>query len=149
MVLPEPPEYVEFLAPYPVATQDLARALRQRLLALLPDCVETVWDATNAAGVAYGFTERSADHFVHLPTYTKYVNLGFTSGASLQDPEGRLVGVGARVRHVRLTGPKDLDDPYLHDLIRQAVDRAVRPAGPVEARTIVRVMAGPRRRPRA
>lgn len=145
MKLPEPSEYVEFLAPYPVATQELSRGLRERLVALLPDCVETVWDATNAVGVAYGFTERNADHFIHLPTYTKYVNIGFSQGASLHDPERRLQGKGARIRHIRLNRVDDLDDPYLIDLVRQAVVLA----GPiaVEPKSIVRVMDGPKRRP--
>lgn len=147
MTLPEPPEYLQFLAPYPGATQALARAVRLRLIALLPDCVETVWDATNTAGLAYGFTEHNRDHFIHLPTYTKYVNIGFSQGASLRDPEGRLKGTGARIRHIRLDRPEELDDPYLIDLIEQAVASAVRPQGEVEARTIVRVMEGPKRRP--
>jgi hypothetical protein len=148
MTLPEPSEYLEFLAPYPAATQTLARALRSRLVALLPDCIETVWDATNTAGLAYGFTEHNRDHFVHLPTYTKYVNIGFSHGASLRDPEGRLKGTGARVRHIRLDSPEALDDPYLIDLIHQAVALAVRPSGEVAPRTLVRVMEGPKRRPR-
>lgn len=148
MVLPEPAEFVEFLGPYPPATQALARALRSRLVAMLPPCVETVWDATNAVGVAYGFTELNRDHFIHLPVYTKYVNLGFSHGASLDDPEGRLVGSGSRIRHVKLLRAEDLDDPYLHDLVREAWESAFRPEGPVEPRTIVRVMDGPKRRPK-
>lgn len=148
MELPEPVALVEFLGPYPPATQELARALRGRIVALLPPCVETVWDATNAVGVAYGFTERNREHFLHLPVYTKYVNLGFSHGTSLDDPEGRLAGSGARIRHVKLESAEDLDDPYLHDLVRQAWETAVRPEGPVEPRTIVRVMEGPKRRPK-
>ncbi len=148
MTLPEPVEFVEFLAPYPVATQTLARALRQRLVALLPPCIETIWDATNTVGPSYGFTEKNADHFIHLPAYTKYVNIGFTQGASLSDPEGRLQGSGAKIRHIKLTRAEDLDDPYIHDLIRQAVDSAVQVPDPVEARTIIRVMDGPKRRPK-
>lgn len=148
MVLPEPAEFVEFLAPYPPETQSLARALRKRLVELLPPCIETVWDATNAVGVAYGFTELNRDHFIHLPVYTKYVNLGFSHGASLADPEGRLVGSGARIRHVKLVRAEDLDDPYLRDLVRQAWETAVRPHEHVEPRTCIRVMDGPKRRPR-
>ena len=148
MKLPEPPEYVEFLAPYPDATQALARALRQRLVELLPDCIETVWDATNAVAVAYGFTEKNADHFIHLPVYTKYVNIGFSKGAFLQDPKGRLQGSGARIRHLRLIHAEDLDDPYVQDLIRQAVEAAGPVLDPVEPRSIIRVMEGPKRRPK-
>jgi hypothetical protein len=147
-MLPEPPEFVEFLAPYPPATQALARGLRAKIIELLPPCIETVWDATNAVGVAYGFTERNADHFIHLPAYTKYVNLGFSFGTSLDDPEGRLKGTGARIRHLRMDRVEDLDDPYVLDLIRQAVETAPRPKGEVEPRTIIRVMDGPKRRPK-
>ena len=35
------------------------------MLEILPPCIETVWDATNAVGVAFGFTEKNADHFIH------------------------------------------------------------------------------------
>lgn len=147
MNLPEPPEYVTFLAPYPAVTQALGRALRERLVAMLPDCIETVWDATNAVGVAYGFTERNADHFIHLPAYTNYVNIGFSQGAALDDPEGRLKGTGARIRHIRLNQVDDLDD-YVRGLVQQAVAMAKGAGTPVEPRTIIRVMEGPKRRPK-
>lgn len=148
-MLPEPKELIEFLAPYPPATQALLRGLRARILELLPPCIETVWDATNAVGVAYGFTERNADHFIHLPAYTKYVNLGFSFGTSLDDPEGRLKGTGARIRHLRMDRVEDLEDLYVQALIRQAVETAPRPAGEIEPRTIIRVMDGPKRRPKS
>jgi len=144
-VLPEPPEYVAFLAPYPATTQALARELRHRLVALLPDCIESVWDATNATGVAYGFTEKTSDHFIHLPVYARYVNIGFPRGVYLTDPEVRLKGTGVRTRHVRLDRPEDLDDPYLVGLIREAVELA--DGFPVPPRSVIREMAGPRRRP--
>lgn len=148
MELPEPIEYVEFLAPYPAETQLLARGLRNRLVELLPPCIETVWDATNAVGVAYGFTEKNRDHFIHLPVYTKYVNIGFSDGASLDDPDGQLKGNGARIRHIRLNQIEDLENLAIQDLIRQAVAMARFNELSVEARTIIRIMEGPKRRPR-
>jgi len=148
MNLPEPPEYMEFLAPYPEATKVLARELRNKILPLLPDCVEILWDATNTVGMSYGFTDKNADHFIHLPVYTKYVNIGFTQGAFLDDPERRLQGSGAKIRHIKLTKAEDLDDPYLHGLIEQAVLRAVRPKEAPKARSVIRVMEGPKRRPK-
>lgn len=147
MRLPLPPEYLEFLAPYPAATQELALAAREALIAQLPDCVEVLWDATNTVGMGYGFTELTRDHFIHLPAYTKYVNIGFSHGASLNDPEGRLQGTGARIRHIRITHAADLQDPYLQDLIQQAVAGANRPTKAEPARTVIRVMSGPKRRP--
>lgn len=147
MNLPEPPEYVTFLTPYPAGTQALARALRERLVAMLPDCIETVWDATNAVGVAYGFTERNADHFIHLPAYTSYVNIGFSHGTALDDPEGRLKGSGTRIRHIRLNKLEDLDD-YVEGLVHQAARQAKGADIPVEPRSLIRVMEGPKRRPK-
>jgi len=147
-MLKEPPEYVEFLAPYSPEIQSLARGLRSRVLELLPPCIETIWDATNAVGVAFGFTERNADHFIHLPVYTKYVNIGFSDGASLSDPEGRLQGKGSRIRHLRLTALGDLEDPYVQNLIHQASANAVKGDGPIEPRSLIRVMEGPKRRPK-
>ena len=147
-IQPEPPEYLAFLAPYSAEVQDLARGMRSRLLEALPPCIETIWDATNAVGVAFGFTEKNADHFIHLAAYTKYVNLGFSQGASLADSEGRLQGSGARIRHIRITRLEDWDDPYLKDLVRQSHLEAVQSGAVVEARTLVRVMEGPKRRPR-
>lgn len=115
MRLPLPPEYLQFLAPYPVVTQELAVACREALIAMLPDCVEVLWDATNTVGMGYGFTEKTRDHFIHLPAYTKYVNLGFAFGSALDDPEGRLQGSGARIRHTRISRVEDLHDPYVQD----------------------------------
>lgn len=145
---PEPAEYLEFLTPYPFATQELARNLRQRLLNLLPPCVEIIWDATNTVGPSFGFTDKNRDHFIHLPTYTNYVNIGFTKGASLEDPERRLVGNGASIRHIRLNKVADLEDPYLQWLIEQAVMTAIRPAQPMDPCTVIRRMVGPKRRPK-
>lgn len=146
-MLPEPTEFVEFLAPYSPEVADLARALRVRLLEILPPCIETIWDATNAVGVAFGFTERNADHFIHLPVYTKYVNLGFSFGSTLHDPEKRLLGSGARIRHVKLTKFADVEDLYILDLVRQAHESAPRGEDPVVPRSLIRVMEGPKRRP--
>lgn len=148
MTLPEPPEYLQFLAPYPVETQVLAQDLRRKVVELLPGCIETLWDATNTVGSSFGFTERNADHFIHLPVYTKYVNIGFSNGALLDDPECRLKGTGTRIRHIRLDRAEDLDDPYLHGLIRQAWETAVQCTDPVTPQTLIRIMDGPKRRPK-
>lgn len=145
---PEPPEYRQFLAPYPLEVQELSVALRKRLLEILPPCIETIWDATNAVGVAFGFTEKNADHFIHIPTYTKYVNLGFSHGSSLNDPQKRLQGKGARIRHMKISCLEDFEDPYVLDLVQQAVKGAVQSLDPVTPRSLIRVMEGPKRRPK-
>lgn len=144
----EPPELIEFLAPFSPEIQTLARHLRRRMLELLPPCIEIVWDATNTVGSTFGFTEKNRDHFIHLPAYTAYVNLGFSFGTSLHDPEGRLDGSGARIRHLRINKAEELEDPYVLDLIQQAHRCAPYSGDLVEPKTLIRVMEGPKRRPR-
>jgi len=144
----DPPELLEFLTPYSPEIQALSLQLRRRLLELLPPCIEIVWDATNTVGSSFGFTEKNRDHFIHLPAYTHYVNLGFSFGASLHDPEGRLVGSGARIRHIRINKLEDFENPYVLDLIQQAHHSAPHAGQVVEPRTLIRVMDGPKRRPR-
>jgi len=148
-MLPLPPEYLVWLAAYPERTQTLFIELRRRMLEILPPCIEHAFDATNTVGSAFSFTDRQSEHFIHLPTYRDYVNLGFSQGASLDDPESRLKGSGARIRHIRLDLVDDLEDPYVRMLIEGAVRLANRPPEPLEPRTILHVMDGPKRRPKA
>lgn len=144
---PLPDQVHQFLLPYPPDVRELLLEVRDRLVAILPPCVETLWDATNVVGFGYGFTERNADTFLHLPAYTKYINLGFNFGAHLDDPEGRLKGTGARIRHLRITKVEEFEDPYVHRLIEQAVAMAPHAGTNVAERSVVRVMEGPKRRP--
>jgi hypothetical protein len=43
-----PPRLKEFLVPFPDDVQEVALALRKRVLAVMPDAHEFVWDAANA-----------------------------------------------------------------------------------------------------
>jgi hypothetical protein len=79
------------------------------------------------------------------------VNVGFNRGAELADPDGVLVGSGARIRHVRVESAGDLRSPALQRLIRTAVaqGRALAPAQPAAPASLVRPTTGAKRRPRA
>ncbi len=144
---PEPAEYLEFIACYSPEVQALHRAARQRLLDYLPPVVEIIYDATQAVTIGFSFTEKTRDHFIHLPMYGKGINLGFNHGAKLLDPEKRLIGEGSQVRHLKLRDVSVLDDPYVLDLIEQSMAIAPRPDGEVVPQTIIKVMAGEKRRP--
>lgn len=117
------------------------------MLELLPPCIETIWDATNAVGPSYGFTEKRADIFLHLAVYTNYVNLGFNLGTQLHDPENRLKGTGTKIRHLRLLDLQELEDPYIQALINESIQIAPNRSESVLPQTIIRVMNGPKRRP--
>jgi len=145
---PNPPLPAAFLAPYPDAVRETAAAARKILYARFAPVTEIFYDATQAVCLGFTYTDHERDNFINLAVYAKHVSLIFPYGARLDDPEGRLKGEGTRVRHIRLTGANDLDDPYLSGLIAQAHGRAVVPIDPLPETTIVKSMKGPKRRPK-
>lgn len=148
MERPDASALVAFLAPYPAEVQELALHGRAFLWDMLQPVCEIFWDATNAVCSGFTYTGRTTDNFVNLAVYSDHVTLIFPWGVRLLDPEARLKGEGKQVRHIRMKGMATLEEPYILDLIRQAQAFAPRPSEPVQPETIVRVMAGPKRRPR-
>jgi Domain of unknown function (DU1801) len=49
-----------------------------------------------------------------------YVRFGFMYGSHLADPDQRLEGTGARLRHVKLRTPQEASDPALQRLLDAA-----------------------------
>jgi hypothetical protein len=139
---------IEFLAPYPPEVQELALQGRKRLLELVGPASEIFWDATQAVCAGFTYTAKVSDNFVNLAVYPKHVTLIFPNGARQQDPEARLGGEGSRVRHIRLASIDTLSDPYVVDQIEQAKAIAPRPATPIDYVVHVKVMNGPKRRPK-
>ena len=142
-----PAELVDFLAPFSDDVQELALGLRVRVLAVMPNAHEFVWDATNAVSLAYTPTTRWQDSIFHIASYAKWVNLGFNDGASLDDPRGVLVGTGAHIRHVRFDAIGDVGAAWLDGYLSAALDNAGCGADVGDGGTTVRVSAGPKRRP--
>jgi hypothetical protein len=126
---------------------ELALGLRARVLTVMPNAHEFVWDGTNAVSLAYTSTTRWQDGVVHIASYAKWVNLGFNEGASLGDPLGMPVGTGAHIRHVRFSAIRDLDAAWLDDYLRAALDNAGCRADMGDGGTTVRMSVGPERRP--
>ncbi len=62
--------------------------------------------------------------FVAVVVYPRHINLAFNRGAEIDDPKRRLVGTGARIRHVRID-----DESRLDAAIAALVRRAARHAG--------------------
>jgi hypothetical protein len=118
---------------------ELALGLRARVLTVMPNAHEFVWDGTNAVSLAYTSTTRWQDGVVHIASYAKWVNL--------DDPMGILVGTGAHIRHVRFSAIRDLDAAWLDDYLRAALDNAGCRADMGDGGTTVRMSVGPERRP--
>jgi hypothetical protein len=143
-------ELTSFLAPYPPEVRALVLDGRQFLLDLLFPVNEFHYDATTAVCAGFGYTEKVREVFVNLAAFSKHVTLVFQWGARLDDSEKRLLGEGAQVRHIRLTkGVDTLRDPYVVELIRQAAGIAAHAPEPFNPTVIVKVYAGPKRRPKS
>lgn len=61
-------------------------------------------------GVAFGYVN----------VFTAHMNVGFFTGAFLDDPYHLLEGTGKRMRHVKLRPDRDIDSQALQDLIERA-----------------------------
>ena len=59
--------------------------------------------------------------FAYVKAFPRSVNVGFWRGAELDDPDGRLVGDGDRMKHVALRTAEDLDSERIAGWVRQAV----------------------------
>ena len=122
---PKPPaELVEFLKPYDRAIQKLALDLRKVVIDELAPCHENIYDAYSAVAIGYGSSDRLSDGICHIAVYTKNVNLGFNEGASLDDPDGALLGTGKRIRHLTLKSQADLKRPEIRLFLRRALGLA-------------------------
>lgn len=140
-------DLVKFLLPYPEHVQETMLTGRDVLKRKLRPCCELDYDATSAVCVGFSFTGDVKGLFVNLSAYPKHVTLVFANGVELADPEMRLKGESKQVRHIRLKQVEDLNDPYIHDLIIEAQDRAIRPKIELSPQTIVKSYKGPKRRP--
>lgn len=97
----------------------VARRLREVILDLDPGAVEVVRLGDHAATFGVGPRKMIEGYAYVLPQRT-WVNLGFFRGASLPDPEGRLDGTGARMRHVKVHTVEDAGAPSLRALLEAA-----------------------------
>jgi len=109
--------------------------------------VELIYDAYSAVASGYSFTGRPSDACIHIAVYAKWVNLGFTHGADLPDPQGILQGTGRQVRHIRIASVDDLKRPFVRKFVKAAVARAIRSDKPAAPASVVRAIYARRRRP--
>lgn len=97
--------------------QALALGLRKLIQRLLPKAQEKVYRGYGVADYGFGGPGRG---FLAIGPQKSYVNLYFMDGGQLDDPHGLLTGTGKRMRHVKISGPEDLKNKAVHQLVRQA-----------------------------
>ena len=101
-----------------------ARETMQRLRDRLPMADAMIYDNYNGLVMGFSPNERPSDAVLSVLAVAGHVTLCLLQGAKLDDPYGLLKGAGTTVRHLRLKGPDDLDDPKIADLIDVALTSA-------------------------
>lgn len=110
----------ELLAGAEASVEEIARKLRNLILAVDPDAVEVVRLGDRAATYGVGPRKMSEAYAYIMPQRTQ-VNLGFFSGSTLDDPEGLLEGTGKAMRHVKVSSIEDAGGPSLRRLVKAAL----------------------------
>ena len=104
---------------------ELFNDLREFILEIYPDCNELLYH-THALTSVFSISEKLSDAFCMLPIYTNHLNLGFNKGTLLNDPHKLLTGTGNLIRHIPVDTAKDYRNKKVKDLIKTAVDFAIK-----------------------
>jgi hypothetical protein len=99
------------------------REVRKHMVGHFPKGFELVYDTYNALGFGIAFGNRASDAVISVVGYPQWVTLFFLYGVSLPDPDGILVGKGARARSVRLEPFSRLQSAPVRALIEATKQR--------------------------
>ena len=122
------------------------RAARAIMRARMPGAFELAYDNYNALAIGYSPTTKLSGVVFSLAVFPRWVSLFFRGGPSFQDPKGLLKGSGARVRHIVLMVPDDLNHPDVVSLMDQALSRT--PLGASHAGHLIIQSISAKQRPR-
>lgn len=104
---------------------ELFKDLREYILEIYPGSNELLYH-TRALTTAFSVSDKLSDAFCMLPIYTNHLNLGFNKGALINDPHKLLTGAGNLIRHIPVDIPADYRNKKVKDLIKSAVDFAIK-----------------------
>ncbi len=110
-------EIEEFFGGYDDAIATLSKNLSKLVSSCAPQSSETLQKGWKM--VSFGHREK----FCSIAPHSKWVNLHFQAGSSLEDSEGLLEGSGKSMRHVKITKAADLSKD-LKALVKQAAQLA-------------------------
>ena len=110
--MPKPTTVAGYVAQVDEDVRPLFRAVRAFVRKHAPELEERIYmDVPSYFG---------RESLLYLADHSRHVNLGFTRGARLKDPDGLLEGTGKSMRHVKVRSKDDLT-PALARLLREAV----------------------------
>jgi len=117
-------ELNRMIAGRPTEMAKLTRAVLAKLRPRFPGATELVYDKKNALVIGFCPDDRGSNVINSIAVYSKWINLYFFEGGTLDDPEHLLQGSGSTVRSIRITSATDLDRPAVKALMAQALKAA-------------------------
>jgi len=109
----------EFLISYNPEIRQLVLKTRALVLDVIPQAIEQVDPPSKI--IAYGFGSKYADLICAIAPYKTYINLIFSQGTQLPDPQGLLTGTGKRARHVKIMTARDIERLGFRALLEAAL----------------------------
>ena len=128
MIPPPTPEYLDAINALDPAIVEIAMTVRTMVLEEAPGAFELPYESLNAVAIAFSFTGKPQQAFIHTLVYKDWVSLGFNKGVDLPDPACILRGNGVFIRHIRISSIPDTERHYVRSFVKEATRRAVRPA---------------------
>jgi len=113
-------EFKDILALAKPELRPVCESLRRLIVSLHKGFVEVVWPRQKIASFGVG-PKKMSEHYAYIAVQASHINLGFYHGASLDDPEGLLEGVGSGLRHVKVRDLAATRNPAISALLRQSV----------------------------
>ena len=117
------PDFQRNLSDHQPKLQGLYMDIRKLVLSVCGDCNELLYNSHSLTS-AYALSEKLKDAFCHIALYSNHINLGFNSGALLDDPERILEGTGTKIRHIPLRNRDGLERAEVRRMLERSVDFA-------------------------
>ncbi len=108
-----------FLAAYSREAREIALCLRKLVLDVFPNALEQIDPKSGI--IAYGFNKTCTGQVCAIAPHMKHVNLMFSRGALLFDPEKMLFGTGKQARHLKIKSEVETENPALRQLLEVAI----------------------------
>ena len=146
-----PPELDEFLSPFDEALVETVLRLRDRVLTVMPNAHEVVWDAVNAVSIAFTPTTRWQDGICHIADVLEARQPRLQRGrVAIPTQWACSKGTGNHIRHVTFRTPDDASPanaPWIDDYLRTAMKAAGMKPDEGDRGVTIRIMKGKKRRP--
>src|SRR5574341_775408 len=119
-------EIQRYLATYDSPIREIATALRQIILEVVPNAIEVAYEGYNAIIVGFRHSRPPQSGFCYLLLETSRVTLGFSRGADLPDPDRLLKGTARHARYLGFRSVTEVEEPKVRMFLALAVDESSR-----------------------